>query len=358
MGLPQSSDRLVYLDALRGLSALAIAIFWHYQTLGAPTQTNAPIFTDGPLYTAPIVGLLYRYGYVAVDFFFLISGLVFHHVYERQIAAGVVSARRFFGWRFSRLYPLHFLTLCVTAILVWTYHGLTGRFPIPTYPWNDAYHFLLNLLFLQKGFFDRGFSFNSPTWSLSVEAFLYAWFFIAARRRVADWTVFLFVLIGLAIWISGRRDMFILNGEISRGIVGFFVGMLIGRLTERPDCARIVMFAYPMAWLLFGTLLVALQTWPRLQRLLAFRPLALLGELSLAVYLVNMPLQMILVLTWQLADARLPIDSWAFLLGYIGAVLVLAWLLHFAFERPVRMWLRQVLSRGENGAGPAGALSP
>ena len=124
------AGRIVYLDALRGLAALAIAAFWHYQTLGAPYQPQGVPFQQAPLYDAPVIHKLYRYGYLAVDLFFMISGLVFHRVYGRAISTRAISARRFFSLRFSRLYPLHALTLCIAAALVWWFHSLTGRIPI------------------------------------------------------------------------------------------------------------------------------------------------------------------------------------------------------------------------------------
>ena len=361
-----TAERIAYLDALRGIAALVVAVFWHYQTFDFPFQLDSLPLDRAPLYGFPITNLLYRYGYLAVDLFFIISGMVFQHVYAEKISRGLPGGR-FFLLRFSRLYPAHFATLIAAAALVWSYQARFGRLPNFLTPHNDAYHFGLNLLFLQDGFFNRGASFNGAAWSLSIEAFLYACFYWAARLRAGTGWYAALLLIGVILWASGLNFTFLVNQNIARGVVGFFLGVLVARLTRRQAAARWLMalfpplagafailafhlplsqeyagrLSYPVVWLIFGSLLIALQAWPALRRPLESRPLIWLGDLSLSVYLVHGPVGMAILYGFYAADASIPFGSPLFLAAYAALVLGVAALLHVAFELPARRWLRQ-----------------
>src|ERR1700712_1409072 len=76
------------LDALRGLAAIAVVGFHISQVKLEP--------------------VLVPYGYLAVDFFFVLSGAVVAHAYEKQLRAGL-SWQAFFVKRVIRLYPLALL---------------------------------------------------------------------------------------------------------------------------------------------------------------------------------------------------------------------------------------------------------
>lgn len=72
--------RFTLLDASRALAALAV-LFWHYQHFFIPLNGRSPVdpFAREPL--AGVFGLFYRHGDLAVPIFWMISGLVFAHVY-------------------------------------------------------------------------------------------------------------------------------------------------------------------------------------------------------------------------------------------------------------------------------------
>ena len=89
------------------------------------------------------------------------------------------SWRQFFWARFSRLYPLHLITLTTVAALQLLNQQILGSFSI--YEYNDAKHFVFNVFFMQGWGFTDGFSFNAPTWSVSVEIVVYVMFFILLK---------------------------------------------------------------------------------------------------------------------------------------------------------------------------------
>lgn len=166
------------LDVVRGIAALSV-VLWHWQHFFF-AQGVLPVGFDRagqPLY-APL-RLFYEHGGLAVDLFFSISGFVFFWLYSDRIRQGSVSGREFFVLRASRLYPLHALTLLLVLTGQWLYQR-NGSGPF-VYAHNDAYHFALNLLFLQSVGLEHGYSYNAPTWSVSVEVVLYAAFFFVCR---------------------------------------------------------------------------------------------------------------------------------------------------------------------------------
>ncbi|WP_162888633.1 acyltransferase [Dechloromonas sp. HYN0024] len=168
-------------DFLRGLGAFVILV-WHYhhfyfvQPYFSP-ETGNPVWDFD---VQPFYGWLwpfYHYGAWAVQFFWVISGFVFAHVYSNK----KTGAKTFFIFRMSRLYPLHIITLAFISVLQYGSLYSTGKFQILAI--NDAYHFFLHLLFASNWGFEKGYSFNSPVWSISVEEIAYWCFWIIAARH-------------------------------------------------------------------------------------------------------------------------------------------------------------------------------
>src|SRR6478735_5925794 len=100
--------RLTRLDLLRGVAALSVAVFHYTGFLMLPGQVASDV-SDQPLRW--LLWPFYLYGGAAVQFFWLLSGIVFQRVY------GGRNVREFWLRRFARLYPLHFVTLLIMAAL-------------------------------------------------------------------------------------------------------------------------------------------------------------------------------------------------------------------------------------------------
>jgi len=87
---------LLVLDGLRGVAALAV-VFYHF---GGRLPDFAPM----------------QHGYLAVDFFFGLSGFVIAYAYEDRLRDGM-GLRQFLVARVVRLMPLLILGLCIGAVL-------------------------------------------------------------------------------------------------------------------------------------------------------------------------------------------------------------------------------------------------
>jgi peptidoglycan/LPS O-acetylase OafA/YrhL len=164
------------LDALRTVAALAVVLeHWpqHFFSVKAFAQPLAA----APLYA--YLSLPYRYGASAVTFFFCLSGFIFFWLYAEEVHGRKLGFRDFAMLRVSRLYPLHLATLSLLVPLVALMWVLFGSNFV--YANDDLYHFALNLLGVQYWGFQHGYSWNGPSWSVSVEIALYIIFFIACR---------------------------------------------------------------------------------------------------------------------------------------------------------------------------------
>ena len=94
----------------------------------------------------PLYGMLrlfYEKGYIGVGYFFLLSGFIFFWLYQDSIKSKSTTFQEFWVARISRLYPLHLATLLIVAVLQFWYIAHEGNSFV--YPYNDIYHFLLNL---------------------------------------------------------------------------------------------------------------------------------------------------------------------------------------------------------------------
>ena len=152
------------LNGLRFLAALAVVIF-HYaprvQSYGQIPGAARHLINEGP---------------AAVGFFFILSGFVLahRHLYGR---ASAQSATAFYWSRFARLYPaylLAFLLFLPVAVQRYLLNPVNPAAPPPA-PHTFALSAILSCLMLQS-WTPLAQAWNGPSWSLSVEAFLYLLF--------------------------------------------------------------------------------------------------------------------------------------------------------------------------------------
>ncbi|MDX2276806.1 MAG: acyltransferase [Hyphomonadaceae bacterium] len=364
------------IDAVRGLGAFAVVV-WHWQHM---------LLAPGPRHTWPPAGGIdralepfyvvlkpfYEYGFWAVDLFFVISGFIFYLLYRESVAAGRTRARDFFFLRLSRLWPLHVITLLIVAVLQYFFWMRTQQTFV--YVHNDLPHFIGNLFLINAPVY----SFNGPTWALTVEAALYAAFWPLARLGLLKhWPVTL-ALAGVGLW------MLLTPGWIvwGRGVAGFFVGGLACAVflvaKQRDSLLRIFSIAAGLGWaatltlayaqpnlyaglapeaalwarrglnwsmlyLLFPATIIALALWDA-QRAKPIPAFGWLGSISYAAYVVHFPMQLALALAivHGLAPDDFAESSVAFVLFFVALALisraVFVWL-----EEPVQRWMRRHL---------------
>ncbi len=372
--------RLRSLDSVRGFAALLVVVY-HFQHLAAFGQNPSAWTVEAA--TLPFYELLkpvYLHGWMAVDLFFVISGFVFFWIYHEAIHARTIDASAFFVLRFTRLYPLHILTLLLVIALQGAYCTVMGQFFVV--PYNDAYHLWLNVAFLQSWGLELGPSFNGPSWSISIEILLYLIFFLFSLSRLSQSAAAVLGMVCLGLVAQ------LVSPIIGRGIAGFFAGGLafyaLAAVTRRPDARAIVIRAVAVAvvvWLAVlaatyldaidrvlsavgraqdsglagkaGSRIVLYGLFPLTVFALAasetvlgrsWRAASVLGDISYASYLMHFPLQ--LALACLVAWGALPETAITGALGLIAFLAVLipvSWLTYRYFELPMQRLGRRLL---------------
>lgn len=113
---------------------------------------------------------IFKEGFVGVSFFFVLSGFIIAYNYQQKLQENKISRRTFWVARFTRVYPLHWLTLLIAALL--------GNYMVTSDGVDWLKHFLASLTltnaYVPKA--DYFFSFNSPSWSLCCEQLFYLYY--------------------------------------------------------------------------------------------------------------------------------------------------------------------------------------
>ena len=349
----RNPERLLEIDALRGIAALCV-VFFHLKIMTA--------HPGGALGLGTAIG---RWGndylWTAVDLFFLISGFIFAHVYLRDGRLNPKTTLWGYGVaRFARIYPLHLLMLLIVAAIVWSNAPLAPSFGHDVLRY-DAYHFVLNLLMLQASGINHGFSFNSPAWSLTTESLCYALFYFLARAG-GRWVLAGAVLAIAAGFLAEACPALVpIPVRIARGLVGFFVGVLVYRYQEplrRIPFAVVATLAIAslVAAPLFASsginagIMMSLFAWPWVvltclhpasAYLLRTAPLRLLGDLSYSIYLIHIPLALVFLTLNGGSYFTITQFLWVIPL-YLMTLLVISWISFSRFEEPVRRHIRNL----------------
>lgn len=364
-----TKGRMVGIEILRFFSAFAVLI-WHYQHFFFRPETAS---IDVVRSTQPLYSLLYPFydfGWLGVNVFWTISGFIFFNRYLSKIVARKVSGGLFFLNRFSRLYPLHIVTLIAVAVLQAYYVRENAAFFV--YPYNTPYDFFVNVIFASGWLTPYTDSFNGPVWSVSTEIVIYVVFFLLARfcRIGLVWTLLLMCasaaaggsLIHLQIKGSESNIVFCAFYFFMGGAVHLIYERLRG-VIEQHRRATVVLCCLAYVGLIvfcaaFGgtkylaatviapvsiVLLHAIEPW--IPERLA-RPIANLGNTTYSSYLIHFPLQLATVIVLHrmgMSSATLALNPW-FLVAYLIVVFSLARGVFRVFEAPAQTFLRRRLA--------------
>lgn len=356
-------EKIVGIELLRFVSALAVLI-WHYQHFGYSAGAIDVVRQEQPFYR--LLFPFYERGWLGVQMFWCISGFIFFARYYAALAAGNASFSAFAVNRFSRLYPLHVLTLLLVAGLQKLYLARHGEFFV--YPCNDARHFLLNLFFVSGWGFESGYSFNAPIWSVSIELIVYALFFwLVSKLPVAAAYVAAIALV--AVFSGIGADL------VTLCLMYFFIGGLIAIGRFFPDAVKVGGIRLPLTFPAVGGLLALsvaaitvghfagiggltstsilrpiviaglLFAFAGANRL--FLPLApvltFLGNLTYASYLCHFPIQLLIVLGLPLLGWPVDYRSPLLLSGFLLATFTVAAVVYRTIEVPAQRAIRRTL---------------
>lgn len=352
------------LDGLRGVAALIVVAFHLFE-----------IYAVDPLYVVPFI----NHGYLAVDFFFVLSGFVIGYAYDDRW--GRMTLWDFCKRRVIRLQPMVVVGAVIGGLCF--YFGAGKMFPqigeVPV--WQMLLVMLAGCLLIPTTAAIRQpwhemFPQNGPAWSLFFE-YIGNLLYAAVVRRFSKRVLVVFVAAaGIALlWMAvGSSDGSVLGGHELTGrqfgigmvrlLYPFFGGLLLFRLGRR--------IRIPGGFWLCSSVLAAILFFPRLggeQRLwlnglyesisiLFLFPLIVLagagspirgkvsvgickflGEISFPLYIIHYPFVYLFMayvkehdLGWQ--------ESWPLMIAVGVGCVVLAYGFLKLFDEPVRAWLR------------------
>jgi peptidoglycan/LPS O-acetylase OafA/YrhL len=364
--LLQSKPHYEILDGLRGVAALMVLGFHVLEAYYVSSPTGR-------------FDQLLNHAYLAVDFFFALSGFVIGYAYDDRW--GGMSVGNFLKRRIFRLHPMVVFGTLLGAVLF--YFGASTVFPLVsgTPLWKVLLYAVLGILMIPtppsidiRGWKEM-YTLDAPIWTLAFEYIanvLYALFI----RRFSKVVLVIFV----ASAACATLHLTLTQGDVIGGwttethhvLIGFtrlmypfFAGLLLYRL------GKVVRIRHAFLWC--SLLLVALLAMPRIGGeeslwanglyeavvILAVFPLIvamgaggqvkgktasrwckLLGDISYPVYLVNYPL--CYIHTGWVSDTEYSLAEAGWVpYAVFATILALSYAATRWYDIPVRKWLRK-----------------
>jgi peptidoglycan/LPS O-acetylase OafA/YrhL len=360
------------LDGLRGVASIFVVCFHVFETFTMEKSHGGPFY---PQYL--------NHGYLAVDFFFLLSGFVIGYAYDDRW--GKMTTWDFFKRRLVRLQPLIILASVIGAALF--YLQACPEFPMVAHaPILKMLVIMLigcTLIPITPSMDIRGWQemhpLNGSAWSLVFEYIgniLYA----LIIRRFSKLLLSIFVVLSalfLIHWclfggqgnvIGGWSvDALQLHIGFVRLLYPFFAGLLLFRIGKRITvknafawCSLILIIflamphvgndkqlwqngLYEVITIIFVfPIIVAIGAGGHVEGKRAAKVCKFLGDISYPIYITHYPL--IYVYTAWVINNKVPMSQ-----GLpVGALLVvtaiaLAWVCLKLYDEPVREWLKRTV---------------
>ena len=359
---PDSKKHYEILDALRGVAAIMVVIFHVFET------HNTSRFDQ-----------IMNHGYLAVDFFFLLSGFVIGYAYDDRW--GKMSLKQFFTRRLIRLHPMIIMGMIVGAGLY--YFQVSDLWPIigqtPVWKMLLVMFFGFTLLPLTPSMEIRGWAemhpLDGPAWSLFYEYIgniLYAVFV----RKFSN------VALSILVFVTGIALIHFLvtgpNGDVIGGwsltptqvhigflrlLFPFFGGLLLSRITKPTQinqaflwCSLLVILSLSIprigddttVWMngIYESIIIIV-VFPAIVYMGASGTLEgktakglgkFLGDISYPIYITHYPI--IYTYTAWVKDNKVSLsEAWPYGLLVIISSISLAYICLKFYDIPVRKWL-------------------
>ena len=345
------------LTSLRFFAAFWVVLF-HVHQIGLNVGGSGPYLDFALL------------GYLGVSFFFVLSGFILAYVY----AGRLVTKRQFWQARFARIYPVYLFSLLINVGTLMHFWPLTEQRHL------GALTLVSHPLLLEAWFPQILLTWNPVAWTLSAEAFFYLLFpFVLPLLEKLEWQslrlslacfwltslilTFAYVLLhpdGVLHTTIADDQLFWLGVvklnpiiRLPEFLLGMSVGIAFLRLPSRARNWPIVLGAflvllgillgryipYPVmhSGLLapaFALLIFGFASQPAWARLLAAKPLILLGEASYSLYLLHGTI----IVTALIVFGRSPHHALVTVVTILVAMLV-SIVVYFLLEKPLRRLL-------------------
>lgn len=369
--LQSAQPRYDILDGLRGVAAMLV-IWYHFFEGFATSPTDQ----------------MMNHGYLAVDFFFVLSGFVIGYAYNKRWQSGNMTAGRFMLRRVIRLHPMVVLSVVLGAV-AYLLQGSVKWDGTPVSLSMVALALCMGLLLIPvlpgAGAEVRGngemFPLNGPSWSLFYEyigSILYA-FVLHRLGRKSLGAVVAISAVGLAACaicnMSGAYHLGVGWSMADGGWIGGFFRLSfsfgIGLLMQRGFKARHIRGAFwkcsaliavvmacpyvggpePSVYNAIYDLACTLLLFPAIVYIGACGTTTdrfstavceTMGQLSYPVYIIHYPV-MYMFYAWVWANGLSFGQVWPVCAGLFVMIALMAWGALKLYDEPVRRWLTNKL---------------
>lgn len=352
------------LTSLRGIAAISV-VFHHYTQYLLPEIS--PVWLNYTHY--------FSNGYLWVDFFFMLSGVVLAHVYGQQFIAGFNSSnyKKFVIARFARIYPLHLLTLLVFFGFELFSYLISNKsnLLINHFSGSTSLSALVENIFLLQGT-QSTTTWNQPSWSIGAEWFVYLLFPLLCYVLKIQKTIVLFIsycclLVTLFLLISTTVGHLDLSGwpAILRAFLEFTVGLLLYKVYVSTELSYYFKDQSLMLVAIVAVVLTMHFDWHDILVIPAFSLLILtaalstgnvvdllnsqkmeyLGNISFTIYMIHWPLYIVVSRLWlkftkqTFGEGLSIIEATGVLLICITMVLLISGVIYRKFEIPIRHYI-------------------
>lgn len=337
------------LDALRFLAALFIVLYHVAERAPVSLFSLSPAFGRG---------------YLATDFFLMLSGYVLARAYGPRVESADVDTLTFLKRRVQRIWPPHLVML---ALFVAFFVGTSAIGLAPQNPQWFQWDQLLPQVFLVQAWFAPGSSgWNTPTWTLSALIVAYALFPMVWRRVAATRRPLALLILGVCAYVAIDQAALMVFGipgyqlplrfGLIRGIPLFMIGLLVARLPVTTLARRQALplavatlaavvgiqalgrFDYFSLALLGFLIYAAGASKPR-----AWRWAGVAGKLSFSLFLTNTLTAAMWFGVARMVESKLGLPSaaaWALWALAIPATIFVAWLFERAVDAPLQRWMK------------------
>src|SRR5450432_1874101 len=362
-----SKSHYQILDGLRGVASILVVIFHVLET-----------FSGGNRFKQII-----NHGYLAVDFFFLLSGFVVAYAYDDRW--GKMTQWDFYKRRLIRLQPMVVMGSLIGAALFYFQASPTVFPEIAGTPvWKMLLMMLIGctLIPVPLSMDIRGWSemhpLNGPAWSLFFEYIaniLYALIVRRFSKLLLSVFVTLAALMLIQYLVTSKNGDLIggwsLNPEqlyigFTRVLFPFFSGVLLCRIGKLiwlknafwwSGLLIIIMLSIPrigdehhvwmngiyesLCLIVVFPLIVSIGAGGELHSARSEKICNFLGEISYPLYITHYPL--IYLFTAWVTNNKVPLGTTGLLMGLLVVItsLVIAYLSLRFYDKPVREWLRK-----------------
>jgi len=344
-----------YLTSLRGIAALWV-VFYH-------------IAEYVTVYTPWWLTTVLQKGYLAVDFFFLLSGFILTMNYSSRFTVISLSVYRIFLIkRIARIYPLHLFVL-IGYLLVPLAYIITSK----SMPEGDRYssiNYIYQLLLVNNWGVTQTLSWNIPAWSISAEWAAYLLFpvFVIISNKVKEVLIppSIILLCAVIYYTFSAMGYDSLGHNIQklgifRCLIEFFIGGLIYKYIEKYSLVKwypyfltlcliigvAVVFnlisevVFAPVGLVFCLIAFVSMHSSKIVSSLRFSPLMLLGEISYSIYLIHYLVKDLFKLLFLRTDVAEP---W-WIISYVISVLLVSFLTYKLIEIPARKVITSIAVR-------------